>query len=45
MTLALVIVAFILLLLASANINTGPRVSLGWLGLAFWVLSTLWGKF
>jgi hypothetical protein len=44
MTLALVIVAFILLLLAAFNVPSGP-VSIGWLGLAFWVLSTLWGKF
>jgi hypothetical protein len=45
MTLALVIVAAILLLLAALNVPTGPRVSIGWLGLFFWVLSTLWGKF
>lgn len=45
MILALVIVACILLLLASLNVPTGPRVSLGWLGMFFWVLSTIWGKF
>jgi hypothetical protein len=43
MVLALVIVACILLLLAAVNIPAG-RVSLGWLGLFFWVLSTIWGK-
>ena len=44
MTLALLIVAFILLLLAAFNVPSGP-VSLGWLGLAFYLLSMLWGKF
>ena len=44
MTLALVIVACILLLLASFNVPTGP-VSIGWLGLFFWALSTIWGRF
>jgi len=44
MILALTIVACILLLLASFNVPTG-RVSIGWLGLAFWVLSTIWGRF
>ena len=43
MVLALLIVAFILLLLASFNVSTGP-VSIGWLGLAFFVLSFFWGK-
>lgn len=45
MTLALTIVSFILLLLAALNVPTGDRVSIGWLGLAFFVLSFLWGKF
>ena len=45
MILALVIVACILLLLAALNVPTGPRVSIGWLGLFFWALSTIWGKF
>ena len=44
MILALTIVALILLILAAFNVPTGP-VNIGWLGLAFWVLSTLWGKF
>ena len=44
MILALVIVACILLLLASFNVPTGP-VSIGWLGLFFFVLSFIWGKF
>ena len=44
MTLALVIVAFILLLLAAVSVPTG-RVNLGWLGLAFYILSMLWGRF
>jgi hypothetical protein len=38
---ALLIVAFILFVLAALNVPTGPRVSIGWLGLAFWVLSLL----
>lgn len=41
MILALMIVAVILLILASFNIPTGP-VNIGWLGLAFWALSTIW---
>lgn len=45
MILALVIVACILLLLAALNVPTGPHVSIGWLGLFFWALSTIWGKF
>ncbi len=44
MVLALVIVAVILFCLAAANVPTGP-VNIGWLGLAFWALSTIWGKF
>lgn len=44
MILALVIVAVILLALAAFNVPSGP-VSLGWLGLAFWALSTIIGKF
>lgn len=44
MTLALVIVAIILFSLAAFNVPSGP-VSLGWLGLAFWALSTIAGKF
>lgn len=44
MILALVIVACILLMLAALNVPSGP-VSLGWLGLFFWALSTIIGKF
>lgn len=36
----LLIIAFICLLLAALNIPSN-RVSLGWLGLSFWVLSLL----
>lgn len=43
MILALTIVAVILFLLAAANVNTGP-VSIGWLGLFFWSLSTIWSQ-
>lgn len=34
--------AFVLLVMAAANVNH-PRVHLGWLGLALWVLSLLLG--
>lgn len=44
MILSLVIVACILFLLASFNVPTGP-VSIGWLGLFFFALSFIWGKF
>ncbi len=44
MVLALVIVAIILLSLAAFNVPSGP-VNLGWLGLAFFILSTIVGKF
>lgn len=44
MILALILVSCILLLLAAFNIPTGP-VSIGWLGLFFFVLSFVWGKF
>lgn len=45
MTLALAIVALILFILAAFNVPTGNRVSIGWLGLAFYMLSLLWDKF
>ena len=45
MILALTIVACILFLLAAWNWPSPPPVSLGWLGLFFWSLSTIWGKF
>lgn len=45
MILALTIVACILFLLASFNVPTGPYVNLVPLGLFFWVLSTIYGKF
>jgi len=45
MILALVIVAVILFTLAAFNVPTGPYVNLVALGLAFWALSTIWGKF
>jgi hypothetical protein len=44
MTFAFVIVAIILLTLAAFNVPTGP-VNIGWLGLAFWALSTIMGRF
>lgn len=43
MILALVIVSLILLSLAAFSVPTG-RVSIGWLGMAFYVLSTIWGQ-
>lgn len=45
MILALTIVAFILFILAALNVPSGPYVNLGWLGLAFWCFSTIYGKF
>lgn len=36
----LLVVAFILLLLAACNVPF-PKISLGWLGLALWVLSII----
>lgn len=44
MVLALIIVSIILLVLAAFTIPSG-RINLGWLGLAFWVLSTIITKF
>lgn len=44
MAIALHIVAIILLVLAAVNIPA-PRVSLGWLGMAFWALSEIVGRF
>lgn len=44
MILALFIVSFILLVLASFNVPSGP-VNIGWLGMAFFVLTFIWGKF
>jgi len=43
LTLILLVFAFVCLTLAALNIPTPPRVSLGWLGLAFWCLSILIG--
>ena len=40
--LAFQIVALILLVLAALSFPPTPRVSLGWLGLAFFVLSFVW---
>ena len=42
LSIILLVFSFVLLVLASANVSH-PRVSLGWLGLAFWVLSLLLG--
>jgi hypothetical protein len=41
LNLILLILAFVLLLLAAFNVPNPPRVSLGWLGLAFWCLSLI----
>lgn len=38
----LLVFAFVFFMVAAARIDH-PRVSLGWLGLAFWVLSILLG--
>lgn len=43
MVLALIIVSLILLIIASFNVPTGP-IAIGWLGMAFFVLSTVWGQ-
>ena len=43
MVLGLVITAVILFALAAAQVPSG-RVSLGWLGLSLWALSTIWVK-
>lgn len=39
----LMVFSFVLFCLAAANVNH-PRISLGWLGLAFWVLAILFGS-
>lgn len=41
MSLVLLILAFVLLVLA-ATITPPPHVQLGWLGLAFFVLASIW---
>ena len=38
----LMVFAFVFFCLAAANVNH-PRINLGWLGLAFWVLAILIG--
>lgn len=40
-SLLLQIVALICLLLAACNVPTSPRVSVGWLGMFFWLLGAL----
>jgi len=40
LSLILMVLAFVLLLVASAGVNP-PRVSLGWLGMAVWALAVL----
>ena len=42
-TTILLVFAFVFFVCAAFNINP-PRCNLGWLGLAFWVLSLLWGR-
>ncbi len=44
MALALIIVAIILFVLAAVNLPV-PKVSLGWLGLAFYALAQIVGRF
>lgn len=39
--LAFLIVSLVLLAVAAANV-AAPKVSLGWLGLAFFVLASVW---
>ncbi len=41
LTTILLVAAFVLLVLAALNIPQPPRLSLGWLGLALWVLAEL----
>jgi hypothetical protein len=41
----LMVFAFVLLVLAAFNVPCPPRLSLGWLGLAFWALAILIGDF
>jgi hypothetical protein len=40
-TLVLQVVALVLLLLAALNIPQNPRISWGWLGMFFWLLSLM----
>lgn len=41
LTLILLVFAFVCLLLAAFNVPATPRVSIGWLGMSFWVLSVI----
>ena len=42
-SLLLQIVALVCLLLAAVNVPTTPRISIGWLGMFFWLLSVMVG--
>jgi len=44
LNLVLLILAFVCLALAAFGAPIPPRVNLGWLGLAFWVLAILIGR-
>lgn len=39
-SLLILIIAIVCLFLAALNVNTGP-ISIGWMGLAMWCLSTV----
>jgi hypothetical protein len=43
-TLVLMVVALILLLLAAINFPASSPISLGWLGMFFWLLAIVIGK-
>lgn len=42
--LVLMILAFVCLVLAGIGVPAVPRVNIGWLGMAFWVLAILIGR-
>jgi hypothetical protein len=44
LNLVLLVLAFVCLALAAVGVPIPPRVNLGWLGLALWVLSILIGR-
>jgi hypothetical protein len=37
----LLILGFVFLILAAANVPANPRLNWGWLGMALWLLATL----
>ena len=44
LSIILMVFAFVLIVLAAFNVPAPPRLSLGWLGMAFWALSILLGS-